>query len=174
MAKVSLTKLGLKVNNSIQTIMWNDQEIEVKQYLPINDKLTLISNVLNHCSEDEKYYNMGKFEMYFTLEVIYNYTNINPTEKQKEDICKLYDAFVSSGLYDTILESIDKKDMQFLREVALDSIKSIYAYSNSVMGIIDAVTMDYKGLDLDANQVYSNLADPQNMELLKGIMTRLG
>lgn len=174
MAKVSFTKLGLKSNKDIKTMIWNDQEIEVKQYLPINDKLTLISNVLNHCSEEEKFYNMGKFELYFTLEVIYNYTNISPTEKQKEDACKLYDAFVSSGLYYEILNNLNEDDVAFLYEVALDSIKAIYAYSNSAMGILDAVTTDYKGLDLDANGIYNNLADPQNMELLKGIMTRLG
>lgn len=174
MAKVSLTKLGLKVNSDIKTITWNDQEIEVKQYLPINDKLALISNVLNHCAQEEKYYNMGKFELYFTLEVIYNYTNISPTDKQKEDACKLYDMICSSGLYNEILGVINAEDIAFLRNVALDSIQAIYAYSNSVMGIIDTVTMDYKGLDLDADKLYNNLADPQNMELLKGIMTRLG
>jgi hypothetical protein len=30
MAKVSFTKLGLKLNQEIKTIIWNDQVIEVK------------------------------------------------------------------------------------------------------------------------------------------------
>ena len=47
MAKVSLTKLGLKVNQDIKNIEFNEQIVEVKQYLPVNDKLELISNVIN-------------------------------------------------------------------------------------------------------------------------------
>ena len=39
MAKVSLTKLGLKVNQDAKSIEFNEQIIEVKQYLPINEKL---------------------------------------------------------------------------------------------------------------------------------------
>lgn len=174
MAKISFTKLGLKVNSGVKTINWGDQAIEVKQYLPINEKLELISNVLNACSEEEKFYNMGKFEVYFTLEVIYHYTNINVTDKQKEDVCKLYDVFVSSGLYDEIVNHIDKVEIKFLYDTALDSIKSIYAYSNSVMGILDTISTDYKNLDLDAAKIQAQLADPDNLELLKGVLSRLG
>lgn len=174
MAKVPFTKLGLKISGDVKNVTWNDQVIEVKQYLPINTKLELISNVLNQCSEEEKFYNMGKFELYFTLEVMYNYTNINFTDKQKEDVCKLYDSIMSSGLYDEILSAIDKHDIKFLYDTALDSIKAIYAYSNSAMGILDAIQLDYQGMSLDANNIYTELANPENMQLLKGIMTRLG
>ena len=47
MAKVAFSKLGLKVNQDIKTIEFNGQNIEVKQYLPIQDKLRLISNIIN-------------------------------------------------------------------------------------------------------------------------------
>ena len=48
MAKVAFTKLGLKLNkDNVKTITFNDQEIEIKQYLPVNDKLALISRVIN-------------------------------------------------------------------------------------------------------------------------------
>ena len=45
--KPTFAKLGLKMNNNIKTILINDQEIEVKQYLPINEKLDLIGSVIN-------------------------------------------------------------------------------------------------------------------------------
>ena len=38
MAKVSFTKLGLKTNQEVKTIEWNEQIIEIKQYLPIEKK----------------------------------------------------------------------------------------------------------------------------------------
>ena len=46
MAKIGFTKLGLKPNNEIVNIKFNEQNIEVKQYLPVEEKLELITNVL--------------------------------------------------------------------------------------------------------------------------------
>ena len=47
MAKVAFSKLGVKTNQEVKTITWNDQTIEVKQYLPVNNKLELASRVIN-------------------------------------------------------------------------------------------------------------------------------
>ena len=174
MAKIAFTKLGLKINTEVKSINWNDQVIEIKKYLPIDAKLNLISNVLNNCAEDEKYYNMGKFEVYFALEVLYAYSNITFTEKQREDVCKLYDLVVSSGLYDIILVEIDKEEIHFLYETAHNAIHAIYAYSNSLMGVLDAVNTDYSDLNLSAEDIQKKLADPENLALLRGIMTKLG
>jgi len=46
MAKVTFTKLGLKVNQEIKTIEYNEQVVEIKQYLPIQEKLQLIGRVI--------------------------------------------------------------------------------------------------------------------------------
>ena len=48
MAKVSFTKLGLSKNQDIKTFDYNNETIEVKQYLPIDDKLDLIATVINN------------------------------------------------------------------------------------------------------------------------------
>ena len=48
MAKIAFTKLGLKVDKENEIINWNDQEIEIKQYLPVNEKLELISRIINN------------------------------------------------------------------------------------------------------------------------------
>ena len=47
MAKVSFTKLNLKANNEVKTITWNDQEIEVKQYLALKDQKNYYHHVRN-------------------------------------------------------------------------------------------------------------------------------
>lgn len=43
MAKLSFNKLNLKVNTAISEIQYNDQSIEIKEYLPVNEKLEMIS-----------------------------------------------------------------------------------------------------------------------------------
>ena len=76
MSKISFTKLGLTKNQEVKQITWNDQTIEIKQYLSIQDKMNLISAVLNNCQDENNFINEGKLQLYFDLEVIFRYTNI--------------------------------------------------------------------------------------------------
>ena len=94
MAKVSFTKLGLKLNQDINNVEYNGQNIEIKQYLPVNKKLELISNVINLSADDNNFANPLKVDIFTTLEIIFNYADITFTEKQKEDPVKLYDLVI--------------------------------------------------------------------------------
>ena len=62
MAKVSFAKLGLTKNQEVKSIKWGEYDIEVKQYLPINDKLNLISNVINAAHDEQNYSNLPEYE----------------------------------------------------------------------------------------------------------------
>ena len=174
MAKIGFTKLSLKRKNEVKTITINNNQIEIKQYLPVNEKLELISRIINNSAEDMKFYNVGKIEIFTTLEIIFAYTNINFTDKQKEDVCKLYDLFMSSDLMDEIFAHIPESELDWISDTVKDTIESIYSYQNSVMGILDSINQDYSNLNLDATEIQKKIADPENLELLKSIMTRLG
>jgi hypothetical protein len=105
---------------------------------------------------------------------MYAYTNINFTEKQKEDPAKLYDLLTSSGLVAEIIDLIPEEESSEIINGVTNSIKSIYDYHNSVMGILEAVTTDYSNLNLDASEIQKKLGDPENMALLKQVLAKLG
>ena len=174
MAKVSLTKLGLKVNQDIKTIEFNEQTIEVKQYLPVNDKLELISNVINSAHDENNFANPVKVSVFTTLEIVYAYTNINFTDKQKEDPTKLYDMLISSGLVAAVVNAIPEAEYHEIICGVSDSIDAVYTYRNSIMGVFEAITTDYSDMNLDATNIYNKLADPENMDLIKQVLTKLG
>lgn len=183
MAKVTFTKLGLKKNIDVKTITWNDQEIEVKQYLPIEEKLELITNVLNESIDENNYYNVARVHIFMVLEMVFAYTNISFTDKQKEDVFKLYDLIVSSGLWHALWHYEDAgKDVGVIPEDEYDTIHwwiedmidNIYKYKNSLMGILDAVQEDYSNLNLDSENIRENLSNPENLALLKNVLTKLG
>ena len=135
MAKVSLTKLGLKVNQDVKNIEFNEQIIEVKQYLPINEKLELISSVINSAADENNFSNPVKENVFLTLEILYHYTNINFTDKQKEDPVKLYDLVVSSGLVNKVTDLIPEEELDEVINGVAQSVKAIYAYRNSILKI---------------------------------------
>ena len=174
MAKISFTKLGLKLNNPIKTIIFNEQEIEVEQYLPINKKLELISNVINLSADDNNFANPIKVSVFTTLEIMYHYTNINFTDKQKEDPVKLYDLVISNGLMSEIIKAIPEGEYAEVLCGVEDSINAIYTYRNSVLGIMDTISADYSNLNLDATEIQKKLGDPENMAFLKQVVNKLG
>ena len=179
MAKIAFSKLDLKVNNinniiTLTTSKNEDVFVEVKHYLPIKDKIDLVSRIINQSTDDNGFYNPMRVNLYTTLEVVYTYTNLTFTAKQKEDPFKLYDLLVSTGLYAKILNHISNEDLQELEGSIWDTIKSIYAYKNSAMGILDTIASDYSNLNLDASEIQKKLADPNNMELLKNVLDKLG
>ena len=174
MPKIGFTKLGLKPNNEIQTIEFNEQTIEVKQYLPVEEKLELITNVLELSHDSNNFSNPVKVSVYTTLEIIEKYTNVNFTEKQKENPTKLYDLLVGNGFAAAVIKAIPESEYDEILTGIKQTIKSVYKYQNSVMGILDTISQDYSNLNLDATEIHQQLADPENLSLLKNIMTKLG
>lgn len=173
MAKLAFSKLGLKPNNNIGTFIYNDLSIEVKDYLPVNNKLELIGNVINSSIDDNGYYNEGKVRIYFVIEVVSTYTNLTFTDKQKEDPCKLYDLLVSNEIWAKVWDLMLASEKEFLESCLNKTIHSIYEYKNSVMGIMEMITQDYSNLNLDTTEMYKNLTDPQSMAVLKDVLSKL-
>lgn len=173
MAKIALTKLGLKPNTEIKTIEWNGQNIEIKQYLPIEAKLDLISDIANKSLDDNPYYNPARIKIFIRLEIILAYTNINTTDKQREDIFKLYDMFAGE-LGNKILEFVPVEEYNFISQTTWQIIEGIYRYRNSAMGIMENIVADYSNLDLDATNIQQKIGDPSNLELLKTVLSKLG
>lgn len=179
MAKIPFSKLDLKVDTSEQVIHTTNSKgeevsFEVKTYLPVKEKMELVSNIINQSTDDNGFYNPMRVKLYTVLEIVYSYTNLTFTAKQKEDPFKLYDLLVSSGIYEEITSHICETDLNDLQESILDTITNIYNYRNSVMGILENITADYGNLNLDATEIQSKLADPNNMALLRDVLSKLG
>lgn len=179
MAKVAFSKLDLKTNNDIKTVLHNNSkneviEYEVKYYLPIKDKLEVISNIINQSSDDNGFYNPMRIKIFTTLEIIYAYTNLSFTAKQKEDPFKLYDLIMSNNIFSEIIDNISKDDLKEIQDSTIQTIENIYKYKNSVVGILDTITQDYEALNFDAQGLQQLIGDPNNLAFLKDVMAKLG
>ena len=177
MVKIAFSKLGLTKDklDEFQTVEFNDQTVEVKQYLPIAEKAELISRVLNNSVDDDAgYYNNLKLDMWLALEIVYAYSNINFTEKQKSDPMKLYDLLSSNKLLNLIIGLVPESEFYYLTKVTHELATAIYTYRNSALGILDSIGRDYSNLNLDATEIQKKLADPENLTLLKNVVEKLG
>lgn len=179
MAKVPFSKLQASVDISeIKNFYCNkageNVYYEVKHYLPIKEKLDLVSRIINQSLDDNGFYNPMRVKIYTTLEVVYAYTNLNFTDKIKEDPFKLYDILISTGIFNNIVNAICENDWKEIQENVWTTIDNIYKYKNSAMGILSFIASDYDAINLEASNVQRLLTDPDSLNLLKQVVSKLG
>lgn len=138
MAKTTYASMKLKVNTQPKEIDFNGNQFEVLQYLPIEDKYDLIMVTLQKCYE-EGIYNPIKKDMYFHLYLVYMYTDISFTDKQKEDEEKLYNALESNGVITEVIKNIPEEEYNKLFEYMDELIEERMRYSLSSAAMISNV-----------------------------------
>lgn len=174
MAKIPFSKFKCKINTDQVAVDINGETVNVRQYLPVNDKLALIGRVIELAhDQDYNFSNPVKVNIYTLLEIVYAYTDISFTEKQKEDTGKLFDLLVSSGILKKIQINIPETELQTIFVGVNESIESFYKYQNSILGIMDTIKEDYDGLNLDWEKLNENVKDPETAKFLKEVLTKM-
>lgn len=174
MAKLAFSKLNKIKNVADKVCTIGDNELIVKQYLPLADKLELIIAVIEQAGDEEGFFNIVKLEAFYRVEMVKNYTNITFTDKQLEDIPKLYDALILNNTWNIVENEIPEIERNYIWSNILDLAREITKYNNSLLGILKTVSQDYSQLDLDATAIQKKLADPENMALLKQLVAKTG
>lgn len=178
MAKTQFSKLEIKPNESTCIIYrenskGQDVGYEVKYTIPYKEQIDLVNRVLNQAVDENGFYNPMRVNLFLVLEITFAYTNLSFTAKQKEDAFKLYDLIVGTGLYKEFISEIDKTQIDDITKEVYTTIDNIYKYKNSVVGLLDTISTDYKNLDLNAQDLKDKIGS-ENIELLKLIMNKLG
>jgi hypothetical protein len=179
MAKVPFSKLQAVAFIDVGAAAYTNKSgeevnYEVKKYLPIKEKLEMITRIVNLSVDSNGFYNPMRVKIYTTLEIVYTYTNLNFTDKMKEDPFKLYDILITSGIYFDIINIIGTVEIDEIKSDIKNTIENIYTYRNSAMGILDNLKTDYSNLNFDLESLQNNISDPNNLTLLKEIMDLSG
>ena len=139
--KVSYANMKLKVNTSVKTFEFGGQKVQVLQYLPSQDKYDLLMITLQKSIEHGAY-NEFKLNLYFELNLVYMYTNISFTEKQREDEFKLYDNLKSNGFFEKFYQTMNEEEYNELFS-QLNAIKNASsAYRMSAGGVLNRLIED--------------------------------
>ena len=136
MAKVSFTNLKLKRNDKVNTFNIGETVVEVKQYLPLEDKYDLIEVALQEAKANGVALNPLLLDAYFYLNVVFMYTNISFTDKQRENLFKLYDILESNGIITAAIEQIPEDEFDYLFTAYEEAVENAKAKENSVGGMI--------------------------------------
>ena len=167
--RIPLAELNLNtVEDKVLDI--NGKSIILKQYLPMNDKVSLIEEVVEKAGEIN-FANPLKLDVFFNLALIENYTNIGiDADKPLET----YDLLEQNGIFTLVIQNIPTSEYNGLITFLDQTIKGFYDYKNSALGIMETISTDYSNLKLDSEEIRQNLGDKNNLSLLKDVVTKLG
>ena len=175
MAKLAFSKLTLQKNSQVKEWSFNEQSIEVKQYLSIKERMDIAQLVIQQVIDfNNEFLNEFAFHMYMDLAIVFNYTNLSFTDKQKEDLYKLYDLLVESGFIKELKKQVDCNQTDDLEVYIYETLNGYYKYHNSVYGIMDAMNQNYSNLNLDVNELQDKISNPESLSLVKDILTKMG
>ena len=165
--------LGLSAEKDMATLNWKGQTIQVAQYLPVARKIELTQDVLNSIiSEENSFLNEYAFQLWSDLAILEYYTNIELDEDM--DPQEMYDMIVVSGLFAVVINTIPWNELESVRVNLRAQVENYYKYKSSALGIIESISADYSQLNMDASEIQQKLSDPENITLLKQIVSKLG
>lgn len=173
MAKVPFTKLYAKEDlGKTSSFEWRDLEIEVKQYLPLIEKLNIIQNIAMTNVEGRDFLNPLEIYSAFDSLIVSNYTNISFTEKQRTtDVIKTYDVLKEIGLIDKIKSHIPKIELDEIYFYFENLLQNIMTYRSSALCLVKDIASKGEVNDeslIDFDKLKSEISDnPQLLDLVK-------
>lgn len=135
MAILNYKDLGITKSNVFKTFKWNDKDIEIIDYLPIEQKYDIVMISLQKAFEDG-IYNPIKLDMYFHLNLVYIYTNLIFSDEDRENESAIYDAMKSSGFLDEFLKNINPQDYKEMQEDIENIAQLKIAYSTTAAAVM--------------------------------------
>lgn len=163
---VSYNNLKLKYKSEIKEIKIGDTTVGVLQYLPSQDKYDLLMSTLQKSYEDG-YYNDFLCDVYFHLHLVYMYTNLSFTQKQREDELKLYDVLETNGVIDLVVSAMNEDEYNNLKQY-IDFIRySQSDHNHSIGSIVSKVISDLPKQAAEAAKILENFNPEQYKNVIQ-------
>lgn len=175
-----LREINKEVNNTL-AIPFKDYSIEVKQYLPVLDKITLVSTAYQSSIDKEdtlQVINHNSLDVIFKVLIVKTYTDVS----LPKDTIQAYDLIMQSGLYDTVYQSIPSQETQELDNTLINYItekENRYekentlpnVFKNTLNKLIDKMpsTDEAKKLIEDVGKDIENF-DPAKLKFIQDFM----
>lgn len=121
MAKIKVGELrNLKgeLNEQVNVHNFQDLEIEVKVYLPINEKVNLIGKTYLSLVDTDGF-SAHLLDVIFNVYIVEYYTNIS----LPKDTSEAYDLITQTGIFDFVYSKLDKREIAELKKMMEEYIQ---------------------------------------------------
>lgn len=169
--KVSTTSLRGLIKNpelkTIETIKFGELEIEIKQYLPIEEKAMFVELVLQNSFNEDQYKPLIS-KITYDICLVKQYTNVNLTANNSE----MFDLITETGLLETIKNNIPTTELEFLEKqckLAILQHKLELKNSNNLGNVIKDFVKNITGNMPELLETLK-IMNPESLETLKSFI----
>ena len=166
---MKLNETNLKINDQINTFTKDNYQVNVRKYLPISDKIDLVQITLQKAEEDG-IYNQIKLDMYFHLNIIYLYTDIEISPEEREDEMKLYDILESNDIIDMVIAFMDQDEYNELKGYLMEMESDSLTYRNTAAAVLTRIVQDLPKNAAAAKEIVDSF-DPSKYQEVINVAT---
>lgn len=175
MKEIAFNTMGIQPNIGVKEVDFKSMVLEVRTYLPIDDKTQFIQFVVNGALDEMTgTFSPLRTEVYFAIAVCRWYAGITFTEEDLVNVAAVYDALETNGVIDTIVSEIPEEEMGFISSLVEETTKDIARYNSSAAGIIQSMNSDASGLDTQITQILDKIKNSEGLEQLAVIKDVVG
>lgn len=128
--------MKLTLNNSVKIIKINGKDVNVKQYLPAEDKNAILEIAMQQADQGT-ILNTFNLDAIFHVYLVLKYTDIKFKDEDKQDILGLYDILDSNNVIDAIVAAIPEEEYNTLRDNLLEMTENYLTYRNSARAFVE-------------------------------------
>ena len=110
---LNLDKISYQDKIENKEITYDGQTFNVRSWIPMEDKLALIGNIINASIDDNTFYNPARLHIFYVMNMVKEYTDIDFKDM---NIMYAYDLLDVSGLWDIIEKYIDENEINFIKQ----------------------------------------------------------
>lgn len=157
---------NLSKNTNTTEILINNIPVKVKQTISSQDKLDLYQVALQKATENG-IFNEYKKEIFFHLNIIYLYTDIEFDDEDREDELELYDKLEQNDVIDKIIAAIPKEEYQELMDNYNELAWNIEGYRNTAAAVIQSIIQDLPANAAAAKDIVDSFDKSKYEEVVK-------
>lgn len=124
-----------------KTITLNEKTIQVKFYLPISDKIDVVQITIQK-ADNGRYIDQLALDMFFELNLVYSYSNIEVTQEDRDDQFALYDRWTQDGTINTVISAIPDEEYNKLSEAIDETVEDLMRYRGTAAAVVNSFIQD--------------------------------
>ena len=136
---MKFSDMGLTLNKSLKVIKVNGKDVAVKQYLPAEDKNSILEMAMQQADQGT-ILNTFALDAIFHMYILIKYTDIEFTPTDLSEILSLYDIFESNGVISAVVAAIPKDEYNSLKDYLLEMVDNYLTYRNSARALVEQLS----------------------------------
>ena len=159
----------LNINNKTldsNTFEFNGKTIKVAKHIPVRDLYDLVMITLQKSKEDG-IFNPLKMDIFFHLNLIYVYSDIEFTDEDRADELELHDKLTQSGLMDSFLEAFDDSEYNYIKDILEMLARELTAYNSTAAALISSLIQDLPVQAEAARKIVDDFNPEKYQEVIK-------